>query len=174
MFRTDSGNGAAAPAPNRPLAADVAKIDSTLTQIIASPDAAEGVQIFVNAHPLPAGELESLSVTITAPGESGSGGGITGIISRYQTGPDGAKTQRSGSLFPGTVELITRGRRVVVTCQEEGSFDGLWLGLGMRGDGTTTELSGVRELRIVVTPTLLDARLVWAEDGAEEDILPDA
>jgi hypothetical protein len=152
----------------------VAKVEGNLTHVLISPDRGDSVQVFVNAHPIPAGELESLSVTITAPDERGSGGGITGIVSRYQTGADGARTQRSGSLFPGTVEVIARGRRIVVTCQQENSFEGLWLGLGLRADGTTTELTGVQDLRVVVTPTLIDAKLTWAEDGMEEDLLPDA
>jgi hypothetical protein len=95
---------------------------------------------------------------------------LTGILSRYE-GPE--RSQRSTPLFPGTIELIARGRRIVVTCREPGSFDGVWLGLGLREDGTSTELTGVRSLTIVVSPNLLDAKLVWAEDGIEEDLLPE-
>ena len=161
------------PGNGRPPAAQVAQIQGSLTHVLVGADpAGDGVHVFVNAAPLPAGELESLSVNIVAPTSDSDSGTLTGVIVRYQTGADGARTQRSVSLFPGTVEIIGRGRRIVVTCQQEGQFDGLWLGLGLNADGTSTELSGVQSLRVTVTPTLLDARLAWADGSGEEDLLP--
>ena len=175
MFGNSSSNGNAGTAPggNRPPAAEVARIEGNLTHILVSSDSADGVQVFLNGKPVPAGEIESLSVNIVAPGDGNASGTITGIISRYQTAADGTRSQRGASLFPGTIEVIARGRRIVVTCAREGSFDGLWLGLGMQIDGTSSELNGVQSLRVVVSSGIVDAKLVWGDGSGDEDLLPE-
>ena len=166
-------NGAASqPSPSRPAASDVARIEGTLTQIIVTGDTSLDLALFVNGEPYPQGEVESLTIEIVAPGPANAQGAVTAILSRYETGPTGTRTTRTVSLFPGTVELIARRRRLVVTCVQPGSFDGLWLGLGLRADGTSSELSGVQSLRLAVAPGLVDAKLVWSEDGTTEDLLP--
>ena len=167
-----SSTNGAVPHSNRPSAADVARIGTNLTQVIVSSDSSEGLLIIVNGQPLPEGAVESLSIEIVAPDDTNNAGNISAILSRYQTGPDGRRTQTASSLFPGTVDLIGRGRRILVSCPQEGSFDGLWLGLGLRADGTSSELTGVQTLRLAVAPGLLDAKLTWSEDGSIEDLLP--
>ncbi len=167
MFGT---NKTTAP-PARPAAAEVARFRNNLTHVIVSGGAPDGINVFVNAVPVLTGAIESLSVTIVAPGD-GDAGTLTGILSRYETGADGTRTQQAVALFPGTVEIVTKQRRLVVSCQEPGVFDGLWLGLGMNEDGTSSELTGVQSLHVVVTPSLCDAKLTWSEDGTTEDIFP--
>lgn len=167
-----STNGANAPAPARPAAAEVARLEGTLTQIIVSGPASDGLHVFLNGVPVPTGDVESLSLEIVAPDDSGQNGVVSAILSRYESGPAG-RTQRAASLLPGTVEVIARGRRLVLTGVAEGSFDGLWLGLGLRADGTSSELTGVQSLRLAAAPGLLDAKLTWSEDGTTEDLLPE-
>jgi hypothetical protein len=58
----------------------------------------------------------------------------------------------------------------VVTCPEVNSLDGVWIGLGLKADGTTSEVTGAQALRITVSQELLDARLTWT-DGSTEDLL---
>lgn len=160
-------------ATNRPAASGQAAIEGNLTHLLIGDTASvDGWHLFMNAKEVPTGEIESLSVEIVAPDDA-SQGTLTGLLSRYVTDANGQRTQRSVSLFPGTVEVIANGRRITVTCQEPGSFDGLWLGLGMRSDGTSAELGGVQSLRILASPDskLLDARLTWVDNGAVEDIL---
>jgi hypothetical protein len=166
-------NGAAAPAPNRPAASDVARLEGTLTQVIVSGPASDGLHVFQNGAALATGEVESLSIEILAPDAGGNNGSVSAVLSRYQALPAGGREQRASSLFPGTVEVIARGRRLVVTCLEDGSFEGLWLGLGLRADGTSSELSGVGALRLAVAPGLVDAKLTRSEDGTTEDLLPE-
>ena len=96
------------------------------------------------------------------------------MLSRYKTSLTGSRDQAATSLFPGTIELIARGRRIVVTCEQDGSFDGLWLGLGLRADGTSSELTGVQSLRLAAAPGLVDAKLIWSDTSATEDLLPEA
>ena len=132
---------------------------------------ADGVNVFVNAQPILHGELESVSINIVAPQSESDRGTLTGVVSRYQTGADGQRSQQAVSLFPGTVEVVAKKRRIIITCQQEGQFDGLWLGLGLNSDGTSTELTGVQSLQITITPDLADARLVWADGSGEEDLL---
>ena len=172
MFGSSNGTPAAS---NRPAAASVARLESNLTQIIVSGPSSDGLHVFLNGQPVMTGEVESLTVEIIAPDQNGQNGSVTAVLSRYQASPTGgAREQRTASLFPGTVEVIAQGRRLVVTCTEDGSFDGLWLGLGLRADGTSSELTGVQSLRLAVTPNLIDAKLTWNEDGATEDLLPES
>ena len=173
MFGNNS-NGTPA-ASNLPAAAEVARIGSRLTQIIVSGPSSADLFVFLNGQPVPTGDVESLSVEIIAPDASGQNGSVTAILSRYQSGPMGGARQTQGvSLFPGTVEMIARSRRIVVTCEQDGSFDGLWLGLGLRADGTASELTGVQSLRLTAAPGLVDAKLIWSDTGAAEDLLPEA
>ncbi|MES2460239.1 MAG: hypothetical protein V4671_06630 [Armatimonadota bacterium] len=174
MFGNNSNNGdmGIGTATNRPAASSQAAIEGNLTHLlIGDPTSVDGWHLFMNAKQIPTGEIESLSIEIIAPSDA-SEGTLTGLLSRYVTDSSGQRTQRSVSLFPGTVEVIAGGRRITVTCQEPGSFDGLWLGLGLRSDGTSTELGGVQSLRILADPDskLLDARLSWVDNAAVEDI----
>jgi len=168
-----SNNGAPAPASNRPLASEVARLESNFTQVIVSGQSSVGLAVFLNGQPIPTGDVESLTIEIIAPDANNRSGSVAAVLSRYTTGPSGGRDQRPATLFPGTVEVIARGRRLVVTCLEDGSFDGLWLGLGLRADGTSSELTGVQSLRLAVTPNLIDAKLTWSEDGTTEDLLPE-
>ena len=135
MFGSSTnGNAPAGGTPSRPAAADVARIEGTLTHILVGDEAAaDGINVFVNAKPIPVGEIESLSIEIVAPSDNAPDGTLTALLSRYVDSGTGQRQQATVALFPGTVEVIARGRRLTVTCQQAGSFDGLWLGLG---DGT--------------------------------------
>ena len=151
MFGSSNG-GTPADSANLPAASEVARLQSSLTQIIVSGPSSADLFVFLNGQPVPTGEVESLSVEIIAPDANGQNGSVTAILSRYQTGPTGTRQTHGVSLFPGTVELIARDRRIVVTCEQDGSFDGLWLGLGLRSDGTSSELSSFGTLRLTDAP----------------------
>lgn len=166
-------NGTPPPAANRPPASEVARIEGQLTHVIVSGPSSDGLHVFINGQPIPTGEVESLTLEIIAPDAGGQNGSVSAVLSRYVTGADGVRGQKAQSLFPGTVEVTARGRRLVVTCGQEDSFDSLWLGLGLRADGTSSELSGVGSLRLAAAPRLLDAKLMWSEDGTLEDLLPE-
>ncbi len=172
MFGSSNG-GTPVAASSLPAAAEVARIQGRLTQIIVSGPSSADLYVFLNGQPVPTGDVESLSVEIIAPDVSGQNGSVTAILSQYSAGPTGTRQTHGVSLFPGTVELIARGRRIVVTCEQDGSFDGLWLGLGLRSDGTSSELSGVGSLRLTAAPGLVDAKLIWSDTNAAEDLLPD-
>jgi len=172
----NNNNGTQPQQPSRPKAADVARIDGTLTQIILGDDPTDA-HIFVNGTPLGAGDLDSLTVEIVAPTDSASGT-ISGILSSYKAGEPasegGGRPKQTTSLFPGTVDVVSGGRRVVVTCSQLNSFDGIWLGVGTRPDGSVTEVNGVQALRLAVTPTFIDASLTWTDTGATEPVLASA
>ena len=171
MFGNNANNGTSASA-NRPAASEAARIEGHLTHVIVSGEGVDGLNIFLDAQLVLPSEVESLSLEIIAPSDTNPSGSITALLSRYVAGADGKKTQQGVSLFPGTVDIIARGRRITVTAQQEGSFEGLWLGLGMRADGTSSELTGVQSLRVVFALGVIDAKLIWVEDGAAEDLLP--
>ena len=154
--------------PVRPPVREVAQVAGMLTHVlIESTESAGGLHVFVNAVPVPTGSIESLSVTIVAPTSESDAGTLTAILSRY----DSDRKQEAVALFPGTLEIVTPQRRLTLTCQEAGAFEGLWLGVGLNADGTATELAGVQALRVVIAPGLLDAQLTWGDTGTSEAIL---
>lgn len=155
---------------NRPAAAQVALLDTHLTHVLISGDSIADLHVFVDGAPILTGSIESLSLDIVAPSDELPDGRLTAILSRYETAPDGSRRQSGLPLFPGTVEIVGKGKRISVSCPEAGSFEGLWLGLGLRPDGTADEATGVQSLRILLAPGVAaDARLGWS-DGSEESL----
>jgi hypothetical protein len=53
---------------------------------------------------------------------------------------------------------------------EANNLEGLYFGIGLRPDGTSDQVQGVKSLRVVLTPGLASAKLTWSEDSAEETI----
>ena len=157
---------------NRPQAAEVARITGHLTHVfVAQGGGPDAVAVFYDGQVIPTGALDSLSVQIVAPDDK-QDGTLTGILSRYDSGPQSGTPVKTLRLFPGTVDFICKGCRVSVTCAEEGSFDGLFLRFGTDDNGVGLQADGVLSLNIVVSPGLLDARLVWAEDNREDIVFP--
>lgn len=149
----------------RPAASDAAKIVNHLTQVILTSEGVDGLNVFYDGRLILPGQVDSLSVNIVAPGEKDAGT-LTAQLSWKESGEN-----KMASLFPGTVDIVGRGKRILVTSStDEGSFDGLWLSLGLTEDGTSHELSGVQSLRVLLSPGLTDTKLSWT-DGGEEAIL---
>lgn len=161
----------------RPQAGDVAKIEGGLTHVFLLNEAgADSLYAYHNGRMLSAGQIDSLSVVIEVPAE-GSQGTLTAVLTYFETGADGARANKSASLFPGTVEVIGKGKKLTVICAEEGSFDSLALRIGtapiLDEQGVLTTglpVFGVQSLRVTVAPGLADGRLVWSEDGREDVI----
>ena len=170
MFGNQNGQ---TPRTARQPGSEVALMLSPLTHVFVSGGSSVDINVFLNGDPVQAGDVESMTISVVAPTAADPRGEITAVLSRYKTSASGTREQYGVSLFPGTVEIVARGRRLVVTCQTANSFEGLWLGLGLREDGTSSELTGVQSLRLAVSPGLLDAKLVWSEDGSTEDLLPE-
>lgn len=141
----------------RPAAAQVASLDTNLTWIAYESDSADGLHVLHNGQAILTGSIESLSVDIDS--EKGT---ITAILVRKEGG--------NISLFPGSVEIIAKGKRISLSAVSATSLEGLYFGLGVREDGTSDEVRGVKSLRVVFTPGLASAKLIWVEEDAEEVI----
>ena len=141
----------------RPAAAQVASLDTNLTWIAYESDSADGLHVLHNGQSILTGSIESISVDIDS--EKGT---ITAILVRKEGG--------NISLFPGSVEIVGKGKRISLSAVSASSLDGLYFGLGMREDGTSDEVRGVKSLRIVLTPGLASAKLTWIEENADEVI----
>ena len=142
---------------NRPAAAQVAGLDTSLTWIAYESDSADGLHAFHNGESILTGSIESISVDIDS--EKGT---VAAILVRKEGG--------NINLFPGSVEIIAKGKRLSLSALEANSLDGLYFGLGVREDGTSDQVQGVKSLRVVFTPGLASAKLTWSEDGTEEAI----
>lgn len=142
---------------NRPAAAHVAGLDTSLTWIVYESDSADGLHAFHNGQSILTGSIESISVDVDS--EKGT---VAAILVRKEGG--------NISLFPGSVEIIAKGKRLSLSALEANSLDGLYFGLGVREDGTSDQVKGVKSLRVVLTPGLASAKLTWSEDGTEEAI----
>jgi hypothetical protein len=175
MFGGPQKSATPPPSSGRPQTSEVAKIVGNLTYIIVTDEATDGLNVFYNGQPVLTGQLENVGIEIIAPSDSGQGT-LTGVLTRYEGGADGARATKSAPLFPGTVEFIAKGRRISITCPVAGSFDGLGLYFGttdengnINGGGLSAQ--GVQSFRLVVTPGIVDGKLVWSEDSREDDIL---
>jgi hypothetical protein len=142
---------------NRPAAAQVAGLDTSLTWIAYESDSADGLHVLHNGQLILTGSIESISVDIDS--EKGT---ITAILVRKEGG--------NISLFPGSIEILAKGKRISLSALAADSLDGLYFGLGVREDGTSDQVQGVKGLRIVFTPGLASAKLVWSDTEADEVI----
>lgn len=140
---------------NRPAAADVAGLDTSLTWVIYESDSADGLHVYLSGQSILTGSIESLSVDIDT--EKGT---IAAVLSRT----DGT----SKSLFPGAVEILAKGKRLSLSALAPDDFEGLYFGVGLREDGTSDQVQGVKSLRVVLTAGLASAKLIWNDTGAEE------
>ena len=162
-------NGAS---PPRKAAADVARIEGGgLVQVIVTQLLPLTFFLFLNDTEVPQIDVDSLSISVEVPNDGVSTPTVRATLYRYVQAVTGDKTQQHTELFPCTIEVVALGRRLAITCLNPNSVDGLWVSLGLRPDGTGSDLSGLQSVRFLLSQELLDAKLTW-EDGASEDLLP--
>ncbi len=163
----NSQNGA-----GRPAAVDVAILEGGgLAQVIVTNLSPLTYYVFLNDRVVAPEEIESLSVSIEAP-DGGIGSAIVrATLARYVVNVTGERSQQRTELFPCTLEIIALNRRIAITCQRADSLEGLWISLGLKPDGTSSDVTGAKSLRILLTDGILDAKLTWT-DGETEDLLP--
>ncbi len=165
-----ANNGASA---SRPAASDQAQIQGGgLVQIIVTSMLPMTFYLFLNDQPVDQMDVESINIAIEAPDASGAGGSIRATLSRYVNAVTGGKTQQRTELFPSTIEVLALKRRLNVSCPNPNSFEGLYLSLGLKADGTDSELKGVQSLNVLLTEGILDAKISWVEGGQTENIFP--
>ncbi len=99
------------------------------------------------------------------------GGTVRATLARYAPNVTGEKSLQHAELFPCTLELVALGRRLMITCVNADSFEGLWVSLGLKPDGTGSELTGLKSLTVLINENILHASLTWV-DGETEDLLP--
>ncbi len=169
MFgRSKDFNSQPAPQPSAP---DMAHIQGGgMVHVFISDPEPLTFSVFLNERIVPGRDVESLTVAIDAPDETGYGGSIHAVLSHNAQTVAGRQLQAL-EIFPGTLEIIGVGRRILVTCNNPDSFEGLWISLGIRPDGTARELTGVKSLRFLLTDSMLDAKITWV-DGRTENLLP--
>ena len=162
-------NGAS---PPRKAAADVAQIDGGgLVQVVVTGLLPLTFSLFLNDTEVPQIDVDSLSISVEVPSDGVSTPTVRATLYRYVTAVTGGKTQQHTELFPCTIEVVALGRRLAITCMNPNSTDGLWVSLGLRSDGTGSDLTGLQSVRFLLSQDLLDAKLTW-EDGVSEDLLP--
>ncbi len=160
-------NNGAAP---RDVASDVARImGGGLVHLFVESTDPLSYSVYLNEQPVQPEDLAGFSLNIDA--SSPSSPMVRATLSRYVTVITGERQLQRQELFPCTVELIAMGRRIVVTCSRVDSLDGLWVSLGIKGDGSSAELAGLTSINILLEGTLLDAEIVWV-DGTHESLLP--
>ncbi len=169
MFARPNGN---APEPPRSPASEVARITGGgLVQVVVMALDPLTFQLFLNDQPVVQEDVESLLVHIEAPGADGEGGIARATLGLRVPTVTGQKSLQQRELFPCTFTLLAVERRISVTCMKPDTFEGLWIDLGLKPDGTSTQISGAQALKILLTDGILDARLTWT-DGQTEQLLP--
>ena len=160
-------------APVRQATVDMAQIEGGgLVQVIVTSLSPLTFFLFLNDQPVSQFDIESLNIVIEAPREEEANSGmIRATLSRYVVDVAGARSQQRTELFPCTLELLAQKRRLCVICPNSNSFDGLYLTVGLRPDGTDRELKGVHALNVLLTDGILDAKIIWNE-GDTENVFP--
>jgi hypothetical protein len=160
------------PPPQRVAAADLAKIQGGgLVQLIVTETQPIGFSLFLNHTAVSEIDIDSLSIDVLAPDDPSDGVTVRATLSEYVTNVTGERVVQNRELFPCTIEVIARDRRLAVTCTRHDSTDGLWVSVGLRANGESAELTGLREFRFLLSHDMLDARVIWV-DGQSEDLLP--
>ena len=168
MFGSNSQNSA--PASASPSAAEIARLQGGgLVHVIVSSLDPMTFALFLNERSVPQLDVASLMVEIEAPANDTESPKARATLSQYVKAVTGERSVQTNEIFPSTVEIVALGRRLVVTCQQVDSLDGLWISLGLKPDGTGSDVGGLSALRVVVTEGILDARLTWT-DGSTEDL----
>jgi len=169
-LKAHDGNGQTPPAS--PAASDLARIEGGgLVQIVVTNLSPLTYFLFLNDEPVAQMDVDNLQVYIDAPDGAGDSGTVRATLARNVPAVTGQRSLERVELFPCTLEVVAVGRRISITCMKPNSFDGLWLSLGLKPDGTGNELSGLKALNLLLTGDLLSAGLTWA-DGRTEDLLP--
>ena len=151
-------------------AADLAGIEGGgLAQIIVTSLAPMEFYLFLNDKLVQSIDIESLSIAIET--DVGSQLVLHATLNRFVKDSIGGMTQQRTELFPCTLELVAMGRRLSITCSDPESTDGLWISLGLRGDGTGRDLEGLKALRVLLSHEFLDAQVTWLDD-TKESIFP--
>jgi len=167
---SDTGNGKSA--PQRRAAADVARIEGGgLAQVIITSFSPITFFFFLNDKTVPQMDVESLEVNIDVAADGEGDTIVRAGLSRYAKSVTGEQSTQYMNLFPCTLEVVASGRRISITAANADSVEDLYVSLGLRPDGTSTDLEGLKSVHIMVTNVLIDAKLTWM-DGQTEDLLP--
>jgi hypothetical protein len=157
------------PQPGRIAASEAAKIQGGgLVQIIITNPNIPEFYVFLNEQYAPQLEIEGFSLQIEV-GDTSGVPIVRATLAQIVTNVAGQRLTQRRELFPGTLEIVTLGRRVSVTCTSLNSLDGLWISLGLLPDGTGRDITGAKSLNILMEGGLFSARLIWM-DGAEEEL----
>ncbi len=172
MFGRPPQNNNGHTAQTRPAAADLALIQGGgLVQVVVTNLAPLTYSLFLNDKEVSQMDVESLSLFIEAPEGAGDAGTMRATLARYAPSVTGERTMQRTELFPCTLELIALNRRLSITAMHADSFDGLWISLGLKPNGESYELEGLKGLTVLINETILHAKLTW-QDGGTEDLLP--
>ena len=157
-----------------PPASDVAKIQGGgLVQVIVTGVTPLEFHVFLNDKYVSQVEMDSLSASLEGPSDMLPNGVVRGTLSRNVTSVTGGHAQDRSELFPCTFEVIALGRRLSITTTQPNSLEGAFINLGLKSDGTSNELNGVKALRVLIGDGILDAKITWVDD-VTEDIFPHA
>jgi hypothetical protein len=143
-----------------------------LVQVIVTSISPLVYYLFLNDRHVPQLDIESLSISIEAPDEhERTPTVVRATLALYVDVVSGGRTLQRMELFPCSIEIIAAGRRLSITAMNRDSIDGLWINLGLKPDGTSSDLTGLKSLRFLLTEGIFDAKLTWVE-GDTEDVFP--
>lgn len=155
---------------SEPSASDAARITGGgLVHLFVSETDPVTFHLFLNEEYVPQETVESLSVYVECPEMTPPT--VRATLARYVKNVTGQVELQRQELFPCTIEMVAKGRRISITCLHLDSVDGLWVCIGMKPEGDGNELSGLRNINLLVNSSLVHASLEWSE-GGKEDLLP--
>jgi hypothetical protein len=115
-------------------------------------------------------DLLDLAISVKMPDAANPEGVVSGMLTYKGSTVGGGDGRNSVNLFPGTVEIIVApGKRLLIN-NTDGTLNTTWVGVGMDTSGNARELGGLKELSVLITPPILDAKVKWTEDDRVEGI----
>lgn len=142
-----------------------------LVQLIVTGVQPLSYYLFLNGAEVLQEEVESLAVHIEVPSDDAGEPIVYATLTRMVQTVNGGKNMQAQELFPCVIDMVALERRVQVIVSKAGSLDGLWVQVGMKPDGSGSELHGLQAITILLDGTILHAEVTWT-DGKTEKILP--
>lgn len=129
--------------------------------------------VFLNGEYKDPACLEDLMIQLDVPDNGDFSGSIVqGQLSLKERNAAGALVSTNRDLFPGVVDIVLGGggqkpgHRFLVSCANPRNIETAWIQTGLDDDGGTFNLEGINEFQILISPGIIDVKVVWQGENA--------
>jgi hypothetical protein len=128
---------------------------------------------FLNGEYVDPVRLEDLMIQLDVPDDGDfSRSVVRGHLSLGEKDATGGFVSKNRDLFPGVVDIVIGGgdqkpgHRFVISCPNPRNIETAWVQTGLSDDGGTFNLEGMNEFQILISPGIVDVKVVWQGENA--------